>query len=152
MRLFLIPIAMLLALTGCGHRTGEVVADDPATLMVTQINTSRTAGGQTAFIVSPILTSIAQAQADFNNSQNLDGTTSAGGFTIAQQLDNAGFTTVSQSALVGSGTVPTVFTTFNSTNGADFTSPALTEIGVGAAGTGATQRFVVIMATPDTTQ
>jgi len=145
---FLIPL-LLVTLAACGHRNGQTEDVNPADALVTQINTSRVAGGQTPFIVSPILTSIAQTQADFNNTQGFDATTSAGGFTIAQQLDNAGFTTTAQSALVGSGTEPTVFTTFTSSNGGDFVSPALTEIGVGVAGTGPTQRFVVIMATPD---
>jgi len=137
-------------LASCGHRTGEeVTGDNTADALVSQINTLRTGTGQTAFVISPTLSAIAQSQADFNNTQNSDGLTSAGGFTIPQQLDNAGFAATAQTAIVGSGTEANVFTTFNQTNNVDFTDGSFTEIGVGTAGTGINQHWVVIMATPE---
>jgi len=137
--------------SGNGGNNGGTDANTAAS-MTTRINTYRTGGGGTAFNTDTTLTTVAQAQADYNATHSINSDSDAGGATIAEQLTTAGYAYSSVAYLFNNLDETATFNDWKSN--AAYTNimldPALTDIGVGTAkvGTGL-RRWVVIFASKD---
>jgi uncharacterized protein YkwD len=154
--LFLCSTVALSACTG-GNKDnnggGGGTDNNTAASMATRINNMREAiSPDSALSTDTTLTTIAQAQADYNSGHNINSDTDGSGATIAEQMTDAGYQYSTVAYLfnnLGEGA------TFHDWEGNDaymniMNDPGFSDIGVGTAqsGTGL-RRWVVIFASKD---
>jgi len=146
----------LLALAACTSGSKDGPTPDPGTntaaSMTTRINAYRTGGGGDAFTTDPTLTTVAQAQADYNAAHNINSSSDGSGTEIGDQMTAAGYHFATYAYLFNNLDEAASFNDWKSN--AAYTSimldPTLTDIGVGTAkvGTGL-RRWVVVFASKD---
>jgi uncharacterized protein YkwD len=165
MKLLTAPLRMLalataltaaLAIAGCDNGgpgpDPNPTENNTAASMTTRINTFRTSGGGDALTTNTTLSQVAQAQADYNASHNINSSENGSGADLGAQMTDAGYNWQTYATLFNNLGEAATFNEWKSNPGysSNILDPTLTDIGVGTAqvGTGL-RRWVVILASQD---